>query len=103
SRHPLSRKLLQRHQPVGTGERVQNRTWITIDVVVDVWAAQADDRRWIGVEVAKATDAVCAAPRVKGNHQVCGGSVIAMRNVNAVSELAQDPRPAHARGFVSGP
>ena len=35
--------------------------------------------------------------------RIGGGSVVAMGNVNAMSELAQDPRPAHAGGPVSGP
>jgi hypothetical protein len=68
SRHALSREFLQRDEPVGTGERAQDRGWIATDVFVDVGAAQADDQRSTGVTFVKASDAVCAAPGMKCNH-----------------------------------
>ena len=101
--HPPSHELLQRNEPIGACERAQSGRWIAIDIVVDVSAAQTHDQRPIGVTLAKVPDAVRAAPRVKGNHQVCGGSIVSVGNVNVMAELAQDPHPAHAGGLVSGP
>jgi hypothetical protein len=101
--HAPSHELLQRDEPIGACERTQGRRWIAIDIVVDVGAAQTHDQRSIGVKLAKVPDAVRAAPRVKRNHQVCGGSIVSAGNVNSMAKLAQDPHPAHAGGLISGP
>src|SRR5262249_26869747 len=102
-RYALAREPLQRDESVGAGERAQDRARIAIDVVIDVGAAQTHDQRPVGITFAEGADAVGAAPRVESNHQVCGGSVVARYDVNAMSELAQDPRPAQARCLVSRP
>jgi hypothetical protein len=100
--HALSRELLQCDEPIGVRERAQCRLRIAIDVVVDIGSAQAHDQRPVGVKLAKDADAVCTAPRVKRNHQICGDSVVAIGDVDAMPELAQDSRPAHARRRVAG-
>src|SRR5262249_4114049 len=102
-RHTPSREFLQRDQPIGAGERAHNRRPITIDVAVDVGAAQAHNQWAIRMPFAKSTNAVRAAPGVQGNHEIGGGSVVAISNVNARGKLAQGPRPAHAGGPVSRP
>ena len=52
-RHSPPRKLLQRDQAVGARERMQSRHRIAIDIVVDVGAAQRDDKRPIRITLAK--------------------------------------------------
>ena len=97
-RHSPPRKLLQRDQAVGARERMQSRRRIAIDVVVDVGAAQRDDKRPIRITLAKIADAVGAAPRVERNHQIRGRSIVPVGNLNVMAEFAQDPRPSHGRG-----
>ena len=100
--HAVSRKLLQRDEPIRVSKRTQRRLRITIDVVVDIGSAQAHDQRTVGVKLAKDADALRTAPRVKRHHQVCGASVVAIGDVDAMTELAQNSRPPHARGCVAG-
>jgi len=100
--HAVSRELLQRDEPIRVSKRTQRRLRITIDVVVDIGSAQAHDQRTVGVKLAKDADALRTAPRVKRHHQVCRASVVAIGDVDAMTELAQNSRPPHARGCVAG-
>jgi hypothetical protein len=102
-RHSPPRKLLQRDQAVGARERMQSRHRIAIDIVVDVGAAQRDDKRPIRITLAKIADAVGAAPRVERDHQIRGRSIVPVGNLNVMAEFAQDPRPSHGRGSIPGP
>ena len=96
-------EFLQRHQPIGAFQRVQGRYGIAIDVVVNVGPAQTDDQRPLRVLIAKAPDALRAAPGVQRDHQICRRVVVANGNVNVVAQFAQDSRPAHRCSRVSRP
>ena len=79
---------------------MQSRHRIAIDIVVDVGAAQRDDKRPIRITLAKIADAVGAAPRVERDHQIRGRSIVPAGNLNVMAEFAQDPRPSHGRGSI---
>jgi hypothetical protein len=81
---------------------VQRRRRVAIDIFVDVGAAQSDDQRPIRKARAKIPDAVRAAPGVERDHQVRRRPVVAVGDLNVVTELAQDPRPADRRGRIAG-
>jgi hypothetical protein len=87
-RHSPPRKLLQSDQAVSARERMQSRHRIAIDIVVDVGAAQRDDKRPIRITLAKIADAVGAAPRVERDHQIRGRSIVPVGNLNVMSEFA---------------
>ena len=89
-----SRELLQCDEPVGACERVQSRRRIAIDVFIDVGAAQGDDQGSIRVKLAKAPDAVRAAPRVQRNHQIRGGSVVSIGDVNVDARARAGSAPS---------
>ena len=102
-RQAPSREVLQRNQPIGRGERAQNRRRIAIDIFVDVGAGQSHDQRPFRVKLAKAPDAVGAAPGMQRNHQIRCCSNVAAGGMNLVAELAQNPRPSCRRGPIAGP
>ena len=100
--HALARELLERDQPIGACKRAQRRFGIALDVLVDIGPAQGNDQRPIRVELAKAPDALCAAPSMQRNHQIRPLAIVFGCHIDLMTKLAQNARPAGAGGGIAG-
>jgi hypothetical protein len=84
-RHSPANEILQREEPIGTGEGVQNGRGIASDVLVDVRAAQGDDERPVRIKGAKPADALGATPGVQRNHQIGWRSVVCIGDADLMT------------------
>ena len=93
---------LKGKQAIGTGKRMQDRARISVEILINVGAAQSHDQRPVRVKRAKVMDAAGAPPGMERDHEICRHPVVVMNHPHVMTKRRQDLGPPPARRIISG-